>query len=62
MENIAQLQPDHDEDETVEEKRDHFPKDLRLQAKADGLRRRVPAQINSRGDRRKNGGESETFG
>ena len=26
MENIAQLQPDHDEDETVEEKRDHFPK------------------------------------
>src|SRR5262245_61889330 len=61
MENIAQLEPNHDEDETVEEELDHFPKGLRLQAKADGLVRRIPAQINSGRNCRENGGKPKTL-
>ena len=62
MQDVGQLQPDHDEDETVEEEGDHLPKGLRLKPGASGEGGRMPAQINARRDHREHAGDLEPFG
>ncbi len=62
VQDVGQLQPDHDEDETVEEEGDHLPKGLRLQPGARGERGRMPAQVHARRDHREHAGDLEPLG
>src|SRR6478736_8188461 len=62
MQDAGQLQPEHDEDEPVEEKGDYLPKDLRLKTETDGIRGRVPTQINAGRDGGEHARNRKAFG